>query len=572
MYSNLRFASVLGGKIHGDSIIAPAPGHGSDDMSLLIVPNKDRTDYIVTSQRNDDPAACRVYIDEQMKLARQRTEDRKSHDEQRRKMNGANGANHADRDWIDKTLAAPADDAEIIDPGTGEVTPAGTTPPPLVPNLHDINRHLYELFPPAFASGYPDAGIEIAWGNPAYKDGAVNQCKIFSVFDLEKAAAFAFKKNEAGNNVYIAPGMRIGSHKEGRAKKEHVLTARFGWAEYDGAGDADRIAQICKDNRLWPAMSVVTGTVPNRREQLYFELDGVPTPADLDAIGAGLMKLLGTDCVFNCDRVMRLGGTVNWPTADKIGRGYTQELTRLRLVPEASKYSIEHLSGLGAAAHDGDDNPFTRAGEFAGNYKEGRTDDDIMELLEATRIARNWHNAMRDAIASMLGYDWSNLQIKLACAPYCRKGFGDEDLDGFIDEARIKWDKPDPDAERRQEHQQAKQKGPRVSIVATPYAWTDAKDIPLRDWLYGRLLVRQFLSMTIAPGGVGKSSLIVAEALSMVTARDLVGIKARPTAQGMAVESRRPADRDDAKDSGCVHSLQNQARGNRGRPVRKLRP
>jgi hypothetical protein len=28
--------------------------------------------------------------------------------------------------------------------------------------------------------------------------------------------------------------------------------------------------------------------------------------------------------------------------------------------------------------------------------------------------------------------------------------------------------------------------------------------IPMRDWLYGRLLVCQVLSMTIAPGGVGK--------------------------------------------------------------------
>jgi hypothetical protein len=61
MYSNLQFASVLGGKILGDSTIAPGQGHGPDDMSLLIVPKKDRTDYIVTSQRNDDPVACRAH-------------------------------------------------------------------------------------------------------------------------------------------------------------------------------------------------------------------------------------------------------------------------------------------------------------------------------------------------------------------------------------------------------------------------------------------------------------------------------------------------------------------------------
>ena len=65
---------------------------------------------------------------------------------------------------------------------------------------------------------------------------------------------------------------------------------------------------------------------------------------------------------------------------------------------------------------------------------------------------------------------------------------------------------------------------PRVTITATPYIWTDPTTIPVRDWLYGRLLVRRFLSVTIAPGGVGKSSMIAAEALAMVSGRNLLGV------------------------------------------------
>ena len=64
--------------------------------------------------------------------------------------------------------------------------------------------------------------------------------------------------------------------------------------------------------------------------------------------------------------------------------GYVAQLTKLRLVLEASKYTIEHLSGLGTANDEADDNPFSRAGADNVNYKSGRTDDDIMELLEAT--------------------------------------------------------------------------------------------------------------------------------------------------------------------------------------------
>lgn len=64
----------------------------------------------------------------------------------------------------------------------------------------------------------------------------------------------------------------------------------------------------------------------------------------------------------------------------------------------------------------------------------------------------------------------------------------------------------------------------RVVIIAAPYIWTDPANIPLREWLYGRLLVRRFLTVTIAPGGIGKSSLIAAEALAMVSGRDLLGV------------------------------------------------
>jgi hypothetical protein len=65
----------------------------------------------------------------------------------------------------------------------------------------------------------------------------------------------------------------------------------------------------------------------------------------------------------------------------------------------------------------------------------------------------------------------------------------------------------------------------RPIIIATPYIWTDPANIPLREWLYGRLLVRRFLTVTIAPGGVGKSSLIAGEALAMASGRDLLGVQ-----------------------------------------------
>jgi hypothetical protein len=65
---------------------------------------------------------------------------------------------------------------------------------------------------------------------------------------------------------------------------------------------------------------------------------------------------------------------------------------------------------------------------------------------------------------------------------------------------------------------------PTISIPATPFILRNPADIPRRRWLYGHHYVRQFLTCTIAMGGAGKSSLAIAEALTMATMRPLLGV------------------------------------------------
>ncbi|MDE3239592.1 MAG: AAA family ATPase [Paracoccaceae bacterium] len=60
-------------------------------------------------------------------------------------------------------------------------------------------------------------------------------------------------------------------------------------------------------------------------------------------------------------------------------------------------------------------------------------------------------------------------------------------------------------------------------IAPTAFVLRDPKDIPPRQWLYGKHLVRGFVSLTVSPGGLGKSSLLIAEALAMATAWQLFG-------------------------------------------------
>ena len=63
------------------------------------------------------------------------------------------------------------------------------------------------------------------------------------------------------------------------------------------------------------------------------------------------------------------------------------------------------------------------------------------------------------------------------------------------------------------------------SITARPFVWRDPSTFPRRQWLYGKHLVRKFLSCTVAPGGVGKSSLQLVEAIAMATGKPLLGIQ-----------------------------------------------
>ncbi len=59
-------------------------------------------------------------------------------------------------------------------------------------------------------------------------------------------------------------------------------------------------------------------------------------------------------------------------------------------------------------------------------------------------------------------------------------------------------------------------------ISPTRWRWREPRSIQPRQWLYGRHYYKKFVSVTIAPGGVGKSSLALVEALSICHGRDLL--------------------------------------------------
>jgi RecA-family ATPase len=76
-----------------------------------------------------------------------------------------------------------------------------------------------------------------------------------------------------------------------------------------------------------------------------------------------------------------------------------------------------------------------------------------------------------------------------------------------------------PDTSSSSPYQQAKAK----ALELRPFKAFDVATLPPRSWLYGKHYQRKTVSLTAGPGGMGKSSQDLVEAIAMATARNLLG-------------------------------------------------
>jgi hypothetical protein len=354
----------------------------------------------------------------------------------------------------------------------------------LIPNRTDINRHLFALFQPAFVAAFPDSLIEIAWADPR-TDGKINKAKEFSAFDLKAAADFAEQQNLEGYNVYVGAALRRAG-TEGRASVEDILAGSHAWCDFDDAGDLDRVELILQQRELPPSHTVVTGCTPHPRFQPFFQLTEAATPDRLHAVNKALHELLGGDPVHSPDHLMRLAGTVNYPAPKKLPRGRFVELTTLKLRRKTPAYAIERLAGVNNPP-TGLDGATTRANKTSGNGRVpdhfaellrehrrdgvgrvGRDDEEILALLEASRIQGKWHNSVRAAIASLVGRGLDESTIRMICAPYCTGGANDPDLDDLIVRGLYKFapeDEHEPEPKAK-----AEPKAPKAKADPEPQA------------------------------------------------------------------------------------------------------
>jgi hypothetical protein len=138
--------------------------------------------------------------------------------------------------------------------------------------------------------------------------------------------------------------------------------------------------------------------------------------------------------------------------------------------------------------------------------------DEVLEWSPGVRSTEDDQfeircNSIRD---SALGWSWVAAQAR-------KYGFTEDAQTDFDDELPKEWIGENNTAPKAEPT-----KTP--CIIAKLYTWTDPCTIAPRPWVYDRHFIRNFLSGTFAPGGLGKSSLLIAEALAMATGKNLLGV------------------------------------------------
>lgn len=452
-----------------------------------------------------------------------------------------------------------------------QVSITGLPDKPRTTNREDIRRHIEWLIEPALGD-YGDALFEIAYDVPP---GGCNGARLFDFSEIDEAVNFAAEKSDSGVNVYIAAALKLpDTPRNGRARGEYFYAATAVPIDIDEDYDATRaaMAAVCDDGLV-----VTTGLVPERRSQHWARLlEPVDSEADFVHAFAALVVHTGADFkVKDGARIMRLGGTVAYPHERKQAKGYCTETTSVTIKADARPTDIERLKGLEPAPAERLEQTERPQGaatgeivrDWTGRVVDGREsefrnmllrhladyqestgcDPTPQEIFDAAfaefsdpRKVDNkdgrWtspagqQQLMARAINTIRRLETGRLanvglfsvntgvgeDVALARKAEREARFREANAPTTITEYRAQQ------AVAQLSDDSGQLPAPSGLITATPYAWIEPSKIPPRDVLYGKHYYRQFLSATVSPGGLGKSSNAVVEALAMVTHRDLM--------------------------------------------------
>lgn len=242
---------------------------------------------------------------------------------------------------------------------------------------------------------------------------------------IAEAATHVAEMNQHKLNAYavvnpvdgmktLAPGRR--------ASTIDIVASFFHFADADDAQAAENIK-----NFVGPKCTffVLTGTKPGPRPHVYWELE----QPEFDMVEwsrrqADIAGTLKTDSVIDAPRIMRLGGTINWPKPKKMEKGYVVELTQLTIhspedrPPVSAERMARAFSGGRASAQQS----LSQQASPTGSRFAIDTGGNFSAPLDRERLA----------IQAMAGVEWHNAIVKLT-GSYVAKGLTDGEIHALTD-------------------------------------------------------------------------------------------------------------------------------------------
>jgi hypothetical protein len=339
--------------------------------------------------------------------------------------------------------------------------------------------------------------------------------------------------------------------------KEDIARIISVWADVDPVGDEGFAAGRLHAQATIQALGAHEGCPPS----LIIDSGGgfwavwdliEPLPVEAatlswaEAQGLGLAKGLDADHVQNIDRIARLPGTVNWPNAKKRAKGRAPALTRL-VSSTGYRYGTEDITSVAPPAQpkasDGDwrDAPIDYGEAFSyldladlphglrRRVLEARKQRPKLDALLAGDISvieqggdRSRSGQLFNLVEELRAADFTATETSTiaVAAPIAYHGAwrGDDDDMRKLGRAWIN------STSRGASEDFGSAPTHRFNFMR-PVTFKDPAAIPPREFLYGRHLIRGFVSATVAPGGTGKSGLKVSEALTMAAGLPLLGLE-----------------------------------------------
>ena len=193
----------------------------------------------------------------------------------------------------------------------------------LTPDAAQIRLHLEILFSDLDALGpYPEGLFELRF---LPHNGGKPICKLFSWGDIDKAVEMAERANANGMNGYVG----VHPRKPGTSRAGQASDVDRAYCQFVDCDDGEASAKLLK-LPFSPNFIVTTGTQPTQRLHGYYMLDAPETDmAAYTARQEALAAAVGGDKVKDVPRIMRLAGTVSYPSKDKAARGYVPELVMI---------------------------------------------------------------------------------------------------------------------------------------------------------------------------------------------------------------------------------------------------